>query len=231
MQDAEDPSLFRGGPVGAVNQYGRRPITSTSGPPVEARGRFEALLCRACGFTSWYGFDAPPELGIEETRRCLECADDKPHRRYRAIEHTHGGLEPMRITRGPLGWEGYFAISICSACARVSWTGTDYAHLEDGSRGGYKLVDDRGRPCLSCAHTEALTALAYEQEGTQLPVTVSRHRLFLGLVETVAQHGHFVIRLCRPCGATEWYAAMPDSLEPGPGLTALGDPGSTGPYR
>ncbi len=201
-------------------------------------GHFETLLCRGCGHTIWYGRDWEGLQGRRLRAHCNECDADTSHLSFAAVELTSAGFEPVRITHGILGREGFMQLSLCTTCDRASWRGTEYAHLEGGHFVDYRVTTEPDRRCLTCLAADAIVdEKIYEYD--RVPVSIAHAEAgplqrFFGLDKKLV--GHFSIRLCRPCGAVEWYAQQLDKLvhDPAHGVLAIGEPPAAstgGPYR
>ncbi len=195
-------------------------------------GHFETLICVGCGFTRWYAFDWHEAPGKDLRAACVECADETPQRRMSAVEHIPNGFDQPPLTRGRLSHEGRLFITVCRRCDGVRWTGADYEQLDRRYFVAYKLRTEHQRPCLTCRGTDSLIdEHASELDGTRIPVAVQMTNVHTSS-KTV---GGFSIRLCRPCGAVEWYANEPESLRPND-AAAIFTVGATatqarGPYR
>jgi predicted nucleic-acid-binding Zn-ribbon protein len=200
-------------------------------------GSFETLVCRRCGYTGWYTLGW--QIGNEATtpRPCSDCHATTQHVLLPAIEYGGSSFENARITHGLLGREGFLCLSICTACDRADWSGRDYQHLEPRHFVRYRMAHESERPCLSCQATDAIVDdEVREYEGMDIPIALENagvlYRLF-GVQRTV---GHFQLRLCRPCGAVEWYAQKLDRIRIGHAdgvyeLDTAPAVSSGGPYR
>ncbi len=203
----------------------------------KATGRFETLTCRHCGLTAWYACDWRDAPGKAVARHCLECDDETTQRSMPAVEHDRDDIEQAIITRGMLGREGKLSLFICSRCDRASWSGSEYGELDRSYFVSYMLRASDERACLVCDATDALVDnYAREFSGNVIPVALAPRSWLFGLVTWMSPVGHFVLRLCRPCGGVEWYAADPGQLEADPRaeLFAIGDAATVthgGPYR
>jgi len=176
-------------------------------------GRFELLVCRGCGYTAWYAFEL---AAIPEPRRqapCRECRARTSHLSIPSLERLSWRLiDESHITRGLLGREGCLSLSICEPCGRVAWQGSAYHHLEGGLTVAYRLVDQVDRPCLLCRATSALIDdSGGEHDRARIPVAQPA-RSIVSMSDFDGTRGRFSMRLCRPCGAVEWYARGVDEL-------------------
>jgi hypothetical protein len=245
------PSVWRARPVGV-----RLPMPSeaSGGEPF---GRFETFVCRGCGLTTWYAHDWAAAPGTRSSRRCGDCDRETQHLRVDAHEHCVGGFEPVRFTRGALGREGFLFSELCERCGLAAWKVDDYQHLGGGGSTSfvwamnsvfidlllsrlksYALRTEPARPCLSCGGVEAIVDDKLEEyQGTHVPVALLHAPRSDEEIQERDMVGHFALRLCRPCGALEWYARDIDRLahDPAAGIFAIGDTPEAvsqgGPYR
>jgi hypothetical protein len=215
---------------------GRVPIPGAPTEEIAPLGHFETLLCRGCGLTRWYALDWQGLHAPRAPGPCLDCHRDTPHVEIAAVEHASlQGYEQPRITHGMLGREGFLWIRMCEPCGRVQWRGTEYAHLDRKHFVRYRLVDDPTRPCLRCHATAAIVdERVQEFDYVAIPLVVIERPHFFNLVRLYDRLGHFTLRLCKLCGAVEWYAREFEQLAGAAGVIPIGEraPASTGgPYR
>jgi predicted nucleic-acid-binding Zn-ribbon protein len=202
-------------------------------------GHFDMLVCRGCGLTVWYAKDRQEIVAPETRGACRECRVDTTHLAIAAVEHGENGkLEEVRITHGMLGREGYLFLSVCTDCDRAEWIGRGYAHLDLKNFVAYELREERDRRCLVCGASAALVdERVTEHERNPIPIAIIERSSLYGLIRRAQIVGHFALRLCRPCGAVEWYARDFATLahDPAHGIFAIGSPAPVasveGPYR
>ena len=112
------------------------------------------------------------------------------------------------------------------------------AELTSARSGPYQVRDEVDRRCLVCNASQAIVDDCIEElDHPSVPVAATKQRWLFGLLRYDSLIGRLGVRLCRPCGALEWYAHDIGRLahDPAHGIIALGDPPqpglSQGPYR
>lgn len=205
--------------------------------PVEPVGHFETIVCRRCGFTSWYAKAWESLVSAPSKARCRDCDAQTDHVVRDAVEGGGIGYEVVRLTHGMVGREGFVDLSICVPCGRTTWRARDYRHLEDRVGAPYRHADEPERPCLECGATKVLfIARAREHDPQRTVAVTTHHRKLFGLLPWESAEGGFSLRTCLSCDTVEWYATKLDQVKVAAedGVFALGDEPSAsmgGPYR
>jgi predicted nucleic-acid-binding Zn-ribbon protein len=207
-------------------------------------GKYETLLCAACGHTEWYAHDFEPDSdaavdlveGKHGPRACRECEGRRFWYVARTPERDSNG-EPtdLRVVRKgfpKLWWEGRFATYVCRDCGWTSWYAYELGHLEADLTSGVHVID-RGLACRDCKHGRHWHVETMHETGdafvTALHVVL---RMTFFYAQTI---GKFSTDICRRCGLTEWRARELEELEHRPrlGVSLLerASVASGGPYR
>ncbi len=195
--------------------------------------------------TAWFAFDWEALQKDARPLPCSICEAKTPQVHVAAIEHAAPQtLEPARISHGWLGREGFLELELCVPCGHARWFGREYLHLHDAAFLRHHVVDEPGRRCLACRASDALLVdTVHEHNQVSVPVAVTpavapKKRHWLTLFSRDRPEGHFALRVCRPCGAVEWYAWDLGAIreDPAAGVSAVGDAleageRGNGPYR
>lgn len=232
--------------------WGDRPVGVMRSDGVEHPvGHFDLLVCRGCGYTVWYALDYAVVSGSVQPTACRECKSVTRQISLHAVERSAwSALVEAALTRARTTVptrtgetevflpEGTLAISVCTGCDRVAWNGIGYLDLTSARSGAYEVRAEPRRRCLACDASDAIVDdRVQELDWPAVPVAVAEKRWLFGALRYDALVGHLGVRLCRPCGAVEWYAHDFARLahDPANGVFALGEPpaGSLrqGPYR
>jgi predicted nucleic-acid-binding Zn-ribbon protein len=201
------------------------------------RGRYETLVCRACGFTQWYGRDLDERTRLESLPLdCPECELQRPFWTVPLVHErgTIGQPTELRVFRKgfPKLWgEGHFQTYLCSACGYTRWFARGMANVDADPTNGLFSFDEGA--CPACANRRRFRIETMTEIG-DLGIVPIHVLLRAGLLFYQAV-GKFGTLVCRDCGYTEWFAREFTRLrhDPKRGVSLLerAAHSKVGPYR
>jgi predicted nucleic-acid-binding Zn-ribbon protein len=205
-------------------------------------GKYETLVCDACGHTGWFARDFTPDAHADLSafprggpKQCLECE----HTEFWEIEDTkernhHGEPVQLRVVlRGfPDQWLGRFNTYVCRACGWTAWYANELEGLTADRAHGISRRGD-APPCRGCKSPKRWCIDAMRETGDAYVTKLHVHlRLGFFFAEAI---GHVATEVCRTCGHTEWFARDYGELrhEPKKGIALLERAlrAEAGPYR
>jgi predicted nucleic-acid-binding Zn-ribbon protein len=160
---------------------------------IEGLAPLETYVCEPCGFTEWFMRTPPattdPARGVYAIRdehralSCVQCGASDHHLVARMHEHNAYGPVTWPLTQ--IG--GGFACTACNRCGKLEWYASAAVH---------DLC--MAEPCPRCSGTR------WEVEALeQANLGYRRYPVAMVAGEDV---GQFRLRVCAPCGYTDWYA-------------------------
>jgi predicted nucleic-acid-binding Zn-ribbon protein len=200
---------------------GAETVTETA---YEGHGRFETLVCRGCGYTSWYARDAGGAPVTPETHACTDCGKSAALRVREVKERDHeGALVAMRVLhKGFPKYEahGAFDVVFCGACGRAQWYALGVDGIQSSSFFGVRSAES-ARRCAGCSGDKLWHIATARERGDHgaVPIAVAIEPGLLGYRAT----GKFELVVCRACGLTDWYAHDIERLaaDPSRGVTEV----------
>jgi predicted nucleic-acid-binding Zn-ribbon protein len=199
---------------------------------VVGNGRFELLVCAACGYTEWFARDFSPDApGISPgraPRACPECSQSACYDVAEAMERDGLTVDRLRVLRKgfPKFWsEGSFSLRICQGCGRTDWIVREMAHVEPSPNHGLMRLH---QPCGGCNAPTIMRVQRVKESAGELHLE-HRESLFH------RRRGGLALELCAACGDTTWLGLDLDELveDPKAGVSLLERPPvpQGGPYR
>jgi predicted nucleic-acid-binding Zn-ribbon protein len=199
---------------------------------VVGNGRFELLVCAACGYAEWFARDFATDVaGISAgsaPRPCPECAQSACWYVAEAMERDGFTVDRLRVLRKgfPKFWsEGSFSLRICQSCGRTDWIAREMAHVEPSPGHGLTRLY---RDCPACKAPSILRVQRVKESAGELHL---EHRKTLFNRE----RGGLALELCPACGDTTWLGVDLDDLveDAKAGVALLERPPvpQGGPYR